>query len=602
MTYNPQGFVEQIIRRAVQPPQRTGVTEWCEQHVKLSPAYCSRPGKWKSALTPYVRQPLEDFGNPSIRQITLCWPSQVAKSETLLNALRFGLVNDPAPYLWATSNEVQAKSFSEQRLQVSLRDCRPIAAVIPADENKFKLLEMVIGDSVLYLTGSNSPSNLASRSVKVLLCDEVDKWPSENVSEAGSFDLLRMRVTSFFDHKILVASTPSDDVSLIWRELVKGSHHIYLVPCPHCNHFQQLTWDHVKAPFDISRAALAGKPLDSERLKQDTAYECGVCHKLIAQNKKPQMLAQGKWEQTNLEAPADHRSYHLSALYSPFVSWGDLMVEWVTSHKDRSGLRNFVNSFLAERWIERVEPADYKTLEARKGDYTLADVKALGSWPLAKRRFMVVDVQEGWFAIVIRDWGLGGASRLVAWKKCFTWDDVESIRLEYGVKPNDVGVDDAGSRQSEVDQVCLARGYKPYQGTTQQSFSVFQNGKEFRRHWTVSAFDPQVGTRQQQGRKMSRYLLASNSCRSLLLTLLRGQAGQWEIPQDVTKEYLDGVLSEKPLEKIVNGQVRVEWKQVSRFNHPFDLEVAQATIASMVGLLDCVEATVEPPLPAAETR
>jgi hypothetical protein len=82
--------------------------------------------------------------------------------------------------LWIMPAEFLARSFSETRLQPSLKDCEPCAAQVPDDPDMFKLLEMHFKDSTLNLVGANSPAQLASRPVRYLFADEIDKLPAHD--------------------------------------------------------------------------------------------------------------------------------------------------------------------------------------------------------------------------------------------------------------------------------------------------------------------------------------------------------------------------------------------------------------------------------------
>ena len=60
----------------------------------------------------------------------------------------------------------------------------------------------------LTIAGANSPASLASRPVRLLLADEVDRYAASAGSEGDAVDLAKKRTTAFWNRKIVLASTP----------------------------------------------------------------------------------------------------------------------------------------------------------------------------------------------------------------------------------------------------------------------------------------------------------------------------------------------------------------------------------------------------------
>lgn len=59
------------------------------------------------------------------------------------------------------------------------------------------------------IVGANSPSSLASRPIKVLLADEIDRYPKSAGTEGDPLDLAKKRQTTFWDYKTVMVSTPT---------------------------------------------------------------------------------------------------------------------------------------------------------------------------------------------------------------------------------------------------------------------------------------------------------------------------------------------------------------------------------------------------------
>jgi phage terminase large subunit GpA-like protein len=336
---------------------------------------------------------------------------------------------------------------------------------------------------------------------------------------------------------------------------------------------------------------------DINRLRNSAYYECAFCKKPILPNQKAAMLANGEWRADNLQADGSHRSFHLSSLYSPesWKSWGEIAVEWKKCHKDRSGLHNFINSTLAELWAEKIEEADFTTLDARQADYD----PATENWGLQKRRIMTVDVQADgqWFQWLVMSWGLAGACRVLAWGKCFNLNEVQSKALEW--KVDSVGIDDNGSVAPQIDQWCAAHQknpmWNPIRGVTVPHFTSMASGREVKRAWEVQNVDAFIGT-AMQGKQgvIRRFLLCADTNKDMLWALIHGKVGQFQFPktEGFGKDFKESLLSEQPREKIVSGFTKRVWTKIHRRNEIFDLCYYSVAIAGILGLLQSVEANL----------
>jgi phage terminase large subunit GpA-like protein len=128
------------------------------------------------------------------------------------------------------------------------------------------------------------------------------------------------------------------------------------------------------------------------------------------------MLARGEWRAENPKAEA--RGYHLNALYAPvgWISWGDVAVGFVDSHRDPEKHRVFVNTVLGEVWTQRGEAPEWEKLMASREDYEIGTVPSNVLFLTAG-----VDVQKDRLVVEIVGWGRGKQS----------WS------IDYGLLPGD---------------------------------------------------------------------------------------------------------------------------------------------------------------------
>ena len=99
----------------------------------------------------------------------------------------------------------------------------------------------------LTIVGANAPSGLASRPIRLLLCDEVDRYPFSAGAEGDPVNLAKKRTVTFWNRKIVLVSTPTNKgASRIEAAFEESDQRRYWVPCPACGAEQLLTWGQVK--------------------------------------------------------------------------------------------------------------------------------------------------------------------------------------------------------------------------------------------------------------------------------------------------------------------------------------------------------------------
>jgi phage terminase large subunit GpA-like protein len=97
------------------------------------------------------------------------------------------------------------------------------------------------------MVGANSASGLASRPIRLVLCDEVDRYPTSAGTEGDPIQLARKRSATFWNRKIVMVSTPTNKgASRIEEAFEKSDQRKYFVPCKHCQQFQVMRWQNVR--------------------------------------------------------------------------------------------------------------------------------------------------------------------------------------------------------------------------------------------------------------------------------------------------------------------------------------------------------------------
>lgn len=579
----------EFLRGLYRPTPRQTVVQWAEANLKLTSRQTEHPGPYSTSVRPYVREPLECWKDSGVVEMTLCWGSQTSKTTTLMAGLAWLIDTEPSPALWLMPTENLARSFSKSRWMPMLEDCPAIVAHFPSDKDKLTHLEQHFDRSTLTFVGSNSAANLASRPVRVLVADEVDKFAQASEREADALDLAEQRLKAFSSSKLFLTSTPTTTEGRIWQRFLRGDQRRYYLPCPHCKVPIRLEWRQVK--WDETAKLEDGK-WDFGRVRASARYECQLCKGAMTDAQKVAGLRHGQWIPENKGALPGVRSYHLSSLYSPDrkCTWGHLAVQFIESQESLIGLQGFINGNLAEPWENQAAPRQREELIVA-GTEGLAE-KAI--------KFLTVDCQASsphfWF--VVRAWNEDGSSRAIEAGPLDTWHDVREKQGQHGVQDVHVVIDsgyDAPSVYSEclrwgrffprTGRVPLWVGWMPAKGMPRKGWRNPKTGVED--PFFLRGIDPRVGDNAGRQGKLELKLLefGTDVTKDILERLRKGKtATRWEVADNVASpEYWRHLDCEQKVARMSSATGRTTWTWLPRSskwpNHLADCEVMQVAAA-----------------------
>jgi hypothetical protein len=418
------------------------------------------PGRFSLRTREFAREWLDTFNVPGVTDCAAVTGSQVSKTTTLSVGLLWSVANAPCSCLVVMPNSDLARNYSETRLQPIIEATADLARLVPrgTDRHAYKVAQMQLGGAVISLVGSNSPSNLASRPVRLLLCDETDKFAPASERESDAISLAEQRTKAFANPQRWRTSTPTLPDGPIWQGFLAGDQRRYEVPCVHCDKFLLLAWSKDHTLFRLtgreafvrwdSEASRQDGSWDMARVVRSARAECPYCGGHILDGHKTRMVRDGRWVPT-VPGIASHRSWHLPSLYasSPETTFGRLAMKFLTAKASLVGLQGFITGELAEPWEDQTV-----AIRSRR-----ADAVWLGSDPVPGGiRLMTVDVQalSPMFWVVIREWGESGESHLVFAGHCDQWEDLARIQLAHQVENHRVLVD-SGFNGQEVYARCM---------------------------------------------------------------------------------------------------------------------------------------------------
>ncbi len=569
----PYAAVEWIL------PDKMTVSEWADRYRRLDVKTSAEPGQWSTTRTPYLKGIMDAFTDPYVDEITLMAASQVGKTEAMYNMLGFILDQDPGPTLMVLPRESDAKGISYNRVKPMIESSPALSRYLPVNTDDITKLEYHFDRMTLYFAGSNSPADLASRPIRYLFLDEVDKYPKFSGREADPIKLASERQKTFWNKKTVKVSTPTTREGYIFREYEKSDKRRFYVPCPHCSKAQVLVFGQIKWPKEES---------SPDRIKNDRLawYECCHCKGRIEDIHKQKMMLNGHWLPEKKEY-SRNRGFWISSLYSPWLTFSDIASEFLRSKDYIELLMNFINSWLAEVWEEEIEETTIDKVRVLARDYDEGIVPDEVIVLTAG-----VDVQKDHFYYVIRGWGYYEESWLIRAERVEYWEDIVDQLFKTEYKKNNgkeilsvlMTCIDSGFRTDEVYEFCRywADLTKAVKGQEEISGGRFYSPTKIDINTRTGGVIPgglvlwSLNVTQYKD-KINRLITSINPCK-------------WNLFRNPAEQYLTQFTAEHKvlIRNRTTGTAKEVWqkKKGSSANHYFDAEVYAVAAADIIRALN----------------
>jgi len=563
------------IMQGLQPTEDLTLAQWADKYRRLPSEGSAEPGLWRTSRTPYLKRIMECLTDTKVREVVMMTCVQVGKSEILLNAMGYYAHIEPSTILIVQPTVDTGKKFSKERIAPTIRDTPVLYDIMGTEKSRDArntVMQKLFVGGYVAIVGANSPAGLASRPIKILLCDEIDRWPESAKKEGDPLTIVEKRTATFPNSKkILKVSTPTiDGISRIQHEFKQGTMERWKYPCPGCDEYQELQWANIK--FDHMRDAETGK---LDRTKGEVLCECPSCGEFF--NEIHWKSREGEWfaEVENETI----KSFHLSSLVSPWRSWADIVEDWISAKDDTEMLKVFINTELGEVWVETGKTLEFSELANRREAYAT---------PVPNGVLVLtagVDVQHDRFEMEIVGWGENKVSWGIEYKTIIgdtslpeTWERLDQhLRKTYAHEDGGAmqimrtAIDSGdGERTLEVYNFCKPRenrgifAIKGKGGTGMNIIHTFSKTKKV---------------------KNILFTVAVDSAKDILYTRLaqedKDKAGYCHFPLDsltlqagYDEKYFEGLTSEIKVTKMVKGRPKTEWKLKKGLrNEPLDCRV-----------------------------
>jgi phage terminase large subunit GpA-like protein len=551
----------------LKPPEKITVSQWADKYRKLPAESSAEPGQWKTSKTPYLKKIMDSISDDKVRKVVIMSSAQIGKSEVILNTLGYYSDIDPSSILMVQPTVDMGKDFSKERITPMIRDTPALNKVMGKEKiknSKDTILKKYFPGGFIAIVGANSPVGLASRPIKILEADEIDRWPESAGNEGDPLAIVEKRTTTYpYSHKKIYTSTPTiDGISRIQHEYNLGSMEQWRLPCPSCDNYQNIIWANIVFKLDKDTKKLTD---------EDILLVCTACGEL--NNEYLWKSGIGKWfpQAENEEI----KSFHLNSLVSPWKTWRQVVEAFLSSKNDPEMLKVWTNTELGEVWVEDGETIDDNELSRRREYYNCIvpdDVLVITCG---------VDVQDDRFELEVVGFGIGKVSWGIEYKTIYgdtsmqeTWnrldqhlstmypyEDGKTLRIER------TAIDSGGHRTTECYKFCKTRehrGIYAIKGKGGAGIHIIHS----------------VSKTKKEGNTL--FIIGTDAGKSMLFSRLAitddKKAGYCHFPAETEKNYIDdyfkGLTSETKRTTMKQGRVKIMWvKKNGVKNEPLDCRI-----------------------------
>ncbi len=529
---------------AFAPPPSITVSQWSAQHRILARGN-AEPGRWLNDRAPYLTEVMDAVNDDAVQQIVIAGNSQSGKTEAGYNIVAWAVATDPCTIIWAAPTDASALTASARADQMieATPELKPRFGSRTARSLTNNTGQKEFAGGRLLIVSAGSPTSLASHPARLIIADEVDRFPVALRKEGDPIGLLRARQTTFARRKMILMSSPTQVGSSRIEALhAEGDQREWHWRCP-CGAEHVPEWDNV----DWTPAA-----------PQTARYVMICCGLVLDDAARWRAMEGGRWLATADGMPGV-RSYRFRGLSSPWLKLGELAREFEAAKGSPIKLAPFFNTRLGLPFESSVgEGADAEAVREMAESYP-ANVVPDGAALVTAG----VDVQAGWLAVQIVAWGDGDEAWPLQWHEVQgeardprTWQAVAKLLDQQFKHP-------AGA-MLPVEAVAIDAGFE-----TQAVYEFSQHHRARGKRWfSTKGMSGQGRALWTRGGDITRslakfFLIGVDGGKAQILSgLAMADAGPGKVHSrdEFPEHWWSWACAEESVQRETSGGVKIEWR------------------------------------------
>lgn len=558
--------------------------EWLHDNWVL-PASYAQPGRFDVTPSRHLVAPFAAIQSDTVREVSLMGAIQTGKTLVVEGAIGWAACNSPGPIMWTLQTDEDAREHCNQRFMEALKSIRQVRDMMPEDRHLKQMAAIYFGPFFIEVNGANL-NNLQRVSIRWKFNSEVWLWKQGLLSHA------RGRVSAYEkagNSKVVNESqggTAGDDFDEAWKA---GNQQVWAVRCAGCGKLMPLEFTSRMLDDEKKHAGVIwnedARRQDGSwnigRAAETARYKCRACGHESDDTAKTRALwnSGGDYICQRPDAPAHIASFRWEALVAREMK--ALVAQFLEARRaQKAGVPQAMMDFTRQRralpWVEE----DLSEVILLKGSgYLLAGLDPLAKIENEANRFVTIDRQRDHFWVSVRAWRRDGSSRLLYFSRVTTPEQLEEIRIQYGVEAQ-LTFEDAGYFPEGVYTDCAKYGWTALKGSGDNYFQVDRGGVKIKRLWSNASMV------QHNGKMLPLFHWASDPIKDVLYNLRSGKGASWETPDDIGGEYENQLRGDAKKQRINGRTGRPEWRWTrTHANHSHDLEAMQVCVAMMLSIL-----------------
>lgn len=381
------------------------LVQWADGFFYLSSESSYQEGRWKTAS--FQIAIMNAMGNDLIRVCNVLKSARVGYTKMLVANKGYKIQHKKRNVLSWCPTDTASDTMMKRHVETMIRDVPVVKALAPwfgrkhrdntLDEKRFD------NGKMLYCLGGTAAQNYREKSADEVIYDELSKFDADIEGEGAPTFLGDKRLEGATFPKSIRGSTPgtiepgSDDEEStgegcqISRAADESPHLLrFNIKCPCCGTEQFLKWGGPETAFGIKWRVDGYGQVEKAWYLCESGNGCTFeYHEMIIASVTGRYICErtGIWTRDGMEwfssdgepiRTPQSVTFHIWTAYSEFVTWTQVVSDWLKVGKDRGKLKTFVNTTLGEAWVEdQSEQLDWQVLSARRLRYTEVPARGL---------------------------------------------------------------------------------------------------------------------------------------------------------------------------------------------------------------------------------
>ena len=581
----------------LQPPPKFTVSEFADKHIVLTSGPLAG-SRWRTDFMPYQRAILDAFFEPGIEYVVLQASSQVGKTSAAVVLVAYHIAHDPCTILVVEPTvDPMARDFSKNRLDPVINASSILADSVSKKREKDSsntIASKTFRGGSLSIGGANSAASLAARTIRLLILDEIDRYPPELPGEGSTLSIAMKRTSAFGKRqRVLLLSSPTLRDAPIDSWFQRGDQRRYHVPCPKCGYMHPYKWKNIH---------FKDKDPSTARL------HCPDCDYPVGDAERIEALDRGEWRPDNPNRREKNiTSLHLWEAYSPLSSLSTIVSGFLAANEakkrgDHSLMHTWQNTCLGEA----IDPGVGEAVKSS----VLMDRRESYAAPAPAKVCCItmgVDVQEDRLEALVVGWAPEEESFLIDRQmlegdtsRPDVWDELD--RLLDKTYAHETGV------RLGIMASCVDAGYRTdyvydyvSKKVSRQVYAIIG-----RAGGGPISSSPSRKKRGKSRTKIALYTLGVDAAKAMWVSRYRVTKkgpGYVHIPLEpwADKEMAEQLTAEVQVKKKLKGFPVLEWVPIRARNEMFDCAVYSLGALRILhpdlqGLADRLNDTLPPPV------